>query len=73
MPYAQERVNPSAGEGVDPTRLYPLDTLMALLGWTPSTFRAAVRRGLPVHRDGKRAYVMGQDVIDHLTAREVNR
>lgn len=56
------------GEGIDADRLYTLRGLKASLGWSDSTLRAAVRRGLKVFRDGKRGYVPGREVISFLTS-----
>lgn len=55
------------GEGIDADRLYTLRGLKASLGWSDSTLRAAVRRGLKIFRDGKRGYVPGREVIEFLT------
>lgn len=51
---------------VRPNVLYRLDELKARMGWSDSALRAAKQRGLKVRRDGKRAYLMGEDVISYL-------
>jgi hypothetical protein len=43
------------------------------MGWRDAAFRAAVRAGLKTHRLGKRLYVLGSDLIDFVTKREVGR
>ena len=59
-------------DGIDPNRLYPLSDLKARLRWSDSAFRSAVHRGLVVIRDGKRAFVSGQAVVDWLEARHTS-
>jgi hypothetical protein len=54
---------------IHPNVLYRADEVKARMGWTDSAFRAARRRGLTVRRDGKRAYLLGDDVIDYLKGR----
>jgi hypothetical protein len=61
-PGASERMQPSPGVIV-PDALYRIDELRARMGWPASSYRAACRRGLRVQRSGKRAYVLGSDVI----------
>jgi hypothetical protein len=51
---------------VHPEVLYRADELKARMGWTDSSMRAARRRGLVVRREGKRAYLLGKDVIDYI-------
>jgi hypothetical protein len=46
--------------------LYRADELKGRMGWSDSAFRSARRRGLKVRRDGKRAYILGEDVIAYL-------
>jgi hypothetical protein len=55
----------SPGE-VHPEVLYRVDEIKARMGWRDSSLRAARRRGLVVRRDGKRAYVLGEDVIAYI-------
>ena len=55
---------------VHPAALYRIDELQARMGWTDSSFRSARRRGLIVRRDGKRAYVLGEDVIAYIKSKE---
>jgi hypothetical protein len=47
--------------------LYRLDEAAARLGWGGHALRAARRRGLKVHRCGKRGYVAGRDLLDFIT------
>jgi hypothetical protein len=58
---------------VVPNALYRLDEVKARMGWRDAAFRAAVRAGLKTHRSGKRLYVLGNDLIDFVTKREVGR
>jgi hypothetical protein len=53
--------------------LYRLDEVKSRMGWRDAAFRAAVRAGLKTHRSGKRLYVLGSDLIDFVTKREVGR
>jgi len=50
-----------------PDALYRIDELRVRMGWAASSYRAACRRGLRVCRSGKRAYVLGADVIAFIT------
>ncbi len=43
--------------------LYRSDELKARMGWKDAAFRAACRKGLKIHRLGKRVYVTGADVL----------
>ncbi len=54
-------------EGINPSHLYPIETLKKLMGWSTSSYRSAVRRGLKVLRDGKRGFVRGADVVEWLS------
>ena len=56
-----------------PDAIYRLDEVKARMGWRDAAFRAAVRAGLKTHRSGKRLYVLGSDLIDFVTKREVDR
>jgi len=56
-----------------PDAIYRLDELKSRAGWRDAAFRAAVRAGLKTHRSGKRLYVLGSDLIDFVTKREVGR
>jgi hypothetical protein len=47
--------------------LYRLDEAAARLGWGGHALRAARRRGLKVHRCGKRGYVAGRDLLAFIT------
>jgi hypothetical protein len=47
--------------------LYRADELKARMGWKDAAFRAACRKGLKVHRVGKRAFVTGSDIIAFVT------
>jgi hypothetical protein len=52
---------------VHPDVLYRADELKGRMGWSDAALRAARRRGLVVRREGKRAYVLGEDVIAYIT------
>jgi hypothetical protein len=56
--------NPGA---IDPETLYRLDEAMGRLGWKYSAYMGAKRRGLKVHRSGRRVYVKGADLIEFIT------
>lgn len=47
--------------------LYRADELKARMGWKDAAFRAACRKGLKVYRVGKRAFVVGSDIIAFVT------
>jgi hypothetical protein len=47
--------------------LYRLDEAAARLGWGGHALRAARRRGLKIHRCGKRGYCLGRDLLDFIT------
>ena len=46
--------------------LYTLFRFKKLLGLTEAAFRALKRRGLPVFRTGKRAFLIGDEVIEFI-------
>jgi len=50
-----------------PDAIYRADEAKARMGWRDAAFRAACRRGLKVHRVGKRAYVTGADLAAFIT------
>jgi hypothetical protein len=47
--------------------LYRLDECARRAGWGDHAIREARRRGLKIHRSGKRNYVLGDDVIALVT------
>lgn len=47
--------------------LYRLDEAAARMGWGAHAMRAARRRGLKIHRCGKRGYVSGADLLAFVT------
>lgn len=47
--------------------LYRLDEAAARLGWGGHAVRSARRRGLKIHRCGKRIYVTGADLLSFVT------
>ena len=47
--------------------LYRLDEACARMGWGIHALRAARRRGLKIHRCGKRGYVAGADLLAFIT------
>jgi hypothetical protein len=64
---ASER-QPSAVVGaIVSDALYRADELKARMGWKDAAFRAACRKGLNVYRVGKRAFVIGSDIIAFVT------
>ena len=63
MPAADEPRRQPVDASIDPTRLYRSDEAMLRMGWRPSGWRAARRAGLKFSRYGKRAFVMGADLI----------
>jgi hypothetical protein len=52
---------------ISANELYPLDVACGRLGWSPAALRSAKRRGLPVHRCGRRAYLLGAEIIAHIS------
>lgn len=47
--------------------VYRADEAKIRMGWRDAGFRAACRRGLQVHRCGKRTYVTGAALLDFIT------
>jgi len=47
--------------------IYRADEAKARMGWRDAGFRAACRRGLKVHRCGKRTYVTGAALVAFIT------
>ena len=62
-----DRPPPSVPGAILSDALYRLDEAAARLGWGGHALRAARRRGLKVHRCGKRGYVAGRDLLDFIT------
>ena len=54
------------GGSIHPDALYRLDEAAARMGWGTHALRAARRRGLKVHRSGKRGYIVGRDLLSHV-------
>ena len=50
--------------------VYRADELKGRMGWSNSAFRAAKRRGLVVRREGKRTYILGEDLISYLVRKK---
>lgn len=50
-----------------PDALYRADEVAARLGWSEHDLRDARRRGLKIHRSGRRNFVLGRDVITAIT------
>jgi hypothetical protein len=58
---------PTVPGAIVPDALYRLDEAAARAGWGSHALRAARRRGLKIHRCGKRGYVAGADLIALIT------
>ncbi len=54
---------PAIPGAIFPECLYRLDEAAARMGWGGHALRAARRRGLKIHRCGKRGYVAGADLL----------
>jgi hypothetical protein len=52
---------------IDPTRLYPLKSAMAILGLRSAAFRKLKAKGLRIHRAGNNGYVLGRSIIAAIT------
>ena len=57
----------AVGGTICPTEVYRLDEVKRRAGWGDVAFRAAVRKGLRVHKCGKRTYVVGSDLVQFIT------
>jgi len=66
------RQAPGTPGAILPDALYRLDEAAARMGWGAHALRAARRRGLKVHRSGKRGYVVGRDLLSHVVGGETN-
>jgi len=64
-----QRLRPHTPGEVHHSALYRVDELKARMGWSDSALRSARRRGLKVRRDGKRAYILGEDVISYMKSK----
>lgn len=51
---------------IEPHILYRLDDAMTRLGWGAHSMRRARREGLRVRYAGRRGYVLGRDIIEHI-------
>ena len=58
---------PGPREPIRPGELWPIDLTHSRLGWGARTRADAIRQGLPVHRWGKRAFILSDDIIAFLT------
>ena len=58
---------PATPGAILPDALYRLDEAAARMGWGSHALRAARRRGLRVHRSGKRGYITGRDLLAFVT------
>lgn len=61
-----ERIPPGNTMGAD--EIVPLSDLQARLGLGASAIRAARRRGLRIHRIGRKKFVVGRDLIAFMEA-----
>jgi hypothetical protein len=52
-----------------PGAVYRLDAFLATVGWGRAALRRARRNGLRVVRDGRTAFVLGDDFISYLRER----
>ena len=52
---------------ISANEIYRSDEAKARAGWRDSAFRAACRRGLKIHRYGKRTYVTGAALVAFIT------
>ena len=66
-PTATAGPRPTAPGAIVPDCLYRLDEAAARVGWGSHALRAARRRGLKIHRFGKRGFVAGADLIALIT------
>jgi len=69
MDRREQPLRPYTPGEVHPCVLYRADELKARMGWSDSALRSARRRGLKVRRDGKRAYILGEDVISYMKSK----
>jgi hypothetical protein len=58
---------PTVPGAILPDALYRLDEAAARMGWGGHALRQARRRGLKIHRCGKRGYVAGADLLAFVT------
>ena len=70
---AVKAVKSSAAGVIEPAVLYRADEAKARVGWGRDAFSFARRRGLRVHRCGKRVYVVGADLIAYVTGENGGR
>jgi hypothetical protein len=57
----------AAPGAISRNEVYRADEAKIRMGWRDAGFRAACRRGLEVHRCGKRTYVTGAALMDFIT------
>jgi hypothetical protein len=62
-----ERPAPPVPGAIFPDALYRLDEACLRAGWGGHALRQARRRGLKIHRCGKRGYVAGADLLAFIT------
>lgn len=64
----QERIAQAVPGAISPADIYRADEAKARMGWRNAGFRAACRKGLRVHRCGKRTYVTGAALVEFITS-----
>jgi len=58
---------PATASGViEPEKLYHIEAAKRETGWGARSLREARRKGLPVLYLGRRAFVLGRDIIEHI-------
>ena len=66
MTVTKFQLPPPPPEEIQPECLYSLREAMQRTGWGKSGMRAARRAGLPVKYVGRKAYLLGRDIIDYI-------
>jgi len=54
------------GQVIEPTSLYTLSEAMARTGLRKTSIRRARRQGLPIHYQGRTAFILGKDLIEFI-------
>lgn len=56
---------------IQPGVVYTRRKFIESMGWSETAWRTAVRRGLPIHRDGRSAVVLGDEAVSWLASQPV--
>lgn len=54
---------------IQPDALYTLAAVQDIAGLGPAAIREARKAGLPIHLQGRKGFILGKNLIDHIVQR----